>query len=297
MRGKRFFLLWAIGLALAIASTPLRAQAPQNPIKVVASFSILGDFVKNVGGNRVEVTTLVGVDGDVHVYTPAPADARKISDADLLVINGLGLEGWLPRLLQVSSARAPIVTASQGIAPLKFGSEADPHAWQSVANAKSYVANIRDALIAAAPADAESFRKNTESYLAKLDALDREVRRAVTQIPPSRRKVISTHDAFGYFASAYGIQFIAPIGVSTESEASAKDIAAIVAQIRAEKIPAVFLERLSDPRLIRRIAAETGARIGGTLYSDSLTDEKGDAPTYIDMVRHNIKALTSALAN
>ena len=297
MRGKRFFLLWAIGLALAIASTPLRAQAPQNPIKVVASFSILGDFVKNVGGNRVEVTTLVGVDGDVHVYTPAPADARKISDADLLVINGLGLEGWLPRLLQVSSARAPIVTASQGIAPLKFGSEADPHAWQSVANAKSYVANIRDALIAAAPADAESFRKNAESYLAKLDALDREVRRAVTQIPPSRRKVISTHDAFGYFASAYGIQFIAPIGVSTESEASAKDIAAIVAQIRAEKIPAVFLERLSDPRLIRRIAAETGARIGGTLYSDSLTDEKGDAPTYIDMVRHNIKALTSALAN
>jgi len=297
MRGKRFFLLWAIGLALAIASTPLRAQAPQNPIKVVASFSILGDFVKNVGGNRVEVTTLVGVDGDVHVYTPAPADARKISDADLLVINGLGLEGWLPRLLQVSSARAPIVTATQGIAPLKFGSEADPHAWQSVANAKSYVANIRDALIAAAPADAESFRKNTESYLAKLDALDREVRRAVTQIPPSRRKVISTHDAFGYFASAYGIQFIAPIGVSTESEASAKDIAAIVAQIRAEKIPAVFLERLSDPRLIRRIAAETGARIGGTLYSDSLTDEKGDAPTYIDMVRHNIKALTSALAN
>ena len=295
MRGKRFFLLWAIGLALAIASTPLRAQAPQNPIKVVASFSILGDFVKNVGGNRVEVTTLVGVDGDVHVYTPAPADARKISDADLLVINGLGLEGWLPRLLQVSSARAPIVTASQGIAPLKFGSEADPHAWQSVANAKSYVANIRDALIAAAPADAESFRKNTESYLAKLDALDREVRRAVTQIPPSRRKVISTHDAFGYFASAYGIQFIAPIGVSTESEASAKDIAAIVAQIRAEKIPAVFLERLSDPRLIRRIAAETGARIGGTLYSDSLTDEKGDAPTYIDMVRHNIKTLTSAL--
>jgi len=297
MRGKRFFLLWAIGLALAIASTPLRAQAPQNPIKVVASFSILGDFVKNVGGNRVEVTTLVGVDGDVHVYTPAPGDARKITDADLLVINGLGLEGWLPRLLQVSSARAPIVTASQGIAPLKFGSEADPHAWQSVANAKSYVANIRDALIAAAPADAESFRKNTESYLAKLDALDREVRRAVTQIPPSRRKVISTHDAFGYFASAYGIQFIAPIGVSTESEASAKDIAAIVAQIRAEKIPAVFLERLSDPRLIRRIAAETGARIGGTLYSDSLTDEKGDAPTYIDMVRHNIKALTSALAN
>jgi zinc/manganese transport system substrate-binding protein len=296
MHGKRFFLLWSIGLTLAVASTSLRAQAPQNPIKVVASFSILGDLAKNVGGNRVDVTTLVGADGDVHVYTPAPGDARKIADADLLVINGLGLEGWLPRLLQVSSAKVPIVTATKGIAPLKLGSEADPHAWQSVANAKSYVANIRDALIAADPADAGSFRKNAQSYLAKLDALDHEVREAVAQIPPSRRKVISTHDAFGYFASAYGIQFIAPIGVSTESEASAKDIADIVAQIKAEKIPAVFLEKMSDPRLIRRIAAETGAKIGGTLYSDSLTDEKGDAPTYIDMVRHNIKALTSALA-
>jgi len=297
MRGKRFFLLWSIGLTLAVASTSLPAQASQNPIKVVASFSILGDLVKSVGGNRVDVTTLVGADGDAHVYTPAPGDARKIADADLLVINGLGLEGWLPRLLQVSSARVPIVIATKGIAPLKLGSEADPHAWQSVTNAKSYVVNIRDALIAAAPADAESFRKGAESYLAKLDALDREVRQAVAQIPNASRKVISTHDAFGYFASAYGIQFVAPIGVSTESEASAKDIAGIVAQIRAEKIPAVFLERLSDPRLIRRIAAETGARIGGTLYSDSLTDEKGDAPTYIDMVRHNIKALMSALAN
>jgi zinc/manganese transport system substrate-binding protein len=297
MRGKRLFLRWSIGLALAIALTPVCAQASQDPIKVVASFSILGDFVKNVGGNRVDVTTLVGADGDVHVYTPAPGDARKVTGADLLVINGLGLEGWLPRLLQVSSTRVPIVTATKGIAPLKLGSEADPHAWQSVVNAKSYVVNIRDALIAADPADAESFRKNAESYLAKLDALDREARQAVAQIPNARRKVISTHDAFGYFASAYGIQFVAPIGVSTESEASAKDIAAIVAQIRAEKIPAVFLERMSDPRLIRRIAAETGARIGGTLYSDSLTDEKGDAPTYIDMVRHNIKALTSALAN
>jgi zinc/manganese transport system substrate-binding protein len=286
------------GLCLAYLLLPIAAPAhAQAPLKVVASFSILGDFVKNVGSDRVEVTTLVGADGDVHVYTPAPGDARKITDANLLVINGFGLEGWLPRLLQVSSARVPIVTATKGIAPLKLGSEADPHAWQSVANAKSYVVNIRDALIAADPADAESFRKNAQSYLAKLDALDREVREAVAQIPPNRRKVISTHDAFGYFASAYGIQFIAPIGVSTESEASAKDIAGIVTQIRAEKIPAVFLERMSDPRLIRRIAAETGAKIGGTLYSDSLTDEKGDAPTYIDMVRHNIKALTSALVS
>jgi zinc/manganese transport system substrate-binding protein len=272
----------------------LRAQ---DRLNVVASFSILGDFVKNVGGERVDITTLVGPDGDVHVYAPAPADARKIADAKLLVINGLGLEGWLPRLLQASGGKAPIVTATTGIAPLKLGSDADPHAWQSVANAKKYVTNIRDALIAADPAVAEAFRKRAETYLTKLDALDREVRDAIRQIPESRRKVISTHDAFGYFAAHYGIDFIAPLGVSTESEASARDIAGIIAQIKAAKIPAVFLENISDDRLIRRIAAETGAKVGGTLFSDSLTGEKGDAPTYIDMVRHNIKALTGALAN
>jgi zinc/manganese transport system substrate-binding protein len=286
--------LWLIALALATPTLPAHAQDRQN---VVASFSILADFVKNVGGERVSVTSLVGPNGDVHVYAPAPADAKKIADAKLLVINGLGLEGWLPRLLQASGSKAPIVTATRGIAPLKFGSDADPHAWQSVANAKIYVANIRDALRGADPADAAIFAGHADAYLAKLDALDREVREAIAQIPRERRKVISTHNAFGYFAAAYGIEFIAPLGVSTESEASARDIAGIISQIKAQKIPAVFLENISDPRLIERISAETGARVGGTLYSDSLTDEKGPVPTYIELVRHNIKALTSALAN
>jgi zinc/manganese transport system substrate-binding protein len=290
----RQFQLWLVCLIVVTSAVAARAQ---DRVNVVTSFSILGDFVKNVGGERVDVTTLVGPDGDVHVYTPAPADARKIADAKLLVINGLGLEGWLPRLLQSSGSKAPIIIATKNIAPLKLGSDADPHAWQSVANAKIYVTNIRDALGAADPADAETFRTNTQAYLAELDALDREVREAIGKIPESRRKVISTHDAFGYFALAYGIKFIAPLGVSTESEASARDIAGIITQIKTAKIPAVFLENISDPRLIRQIAAETGARVGGTLYSDSLTGEKGDAPTYIDMVRHNIRALTSALAN
>jgi zinc/manganese transport system substrate-binding protein len=286
--------LWLIGLLLVAAILPAHAQERPN---VVASFSILGDFAKNVGGERVSVTTLVGPNGDVHVYTPAPADAQKIANAKLVIFNGLGLEGWLPRLVQSAGSRATMITASQGITPRRLGSDADPHAWQSVANAKIYVANIRDALVAADPADAQVFRTNADAYLTKLDALDREVREAITHIPPERRKVISTHDAFGYFASAYGIEFIAPQGVSTESEASARDIAKIITQVRASKIPAVFLENISDPRLMRRIATETGARIGGTLYSDSLTGEKGEAPTYIDMVRHNIKALTSALSN
>jgi zinc/manganese transport system substrate-binding protein len=286
--------LWLIGLIVLTASLPVRAQERLN---VVASFSILGDLVRNVGGDRVNVTTLVGPDGDAHVYAPTPADARKIADAKLVIVNGFGLEGWLPRLVQSAGGKASIVTATAGIAPLTLGSDADPHAWQSVANAKTYVGNIRDALVAADPFSAQAFRANAEAYLAKLDTLDGEVRAAVVQIPQTRRKVISTHRAFGYFAAAYGVEFIAPIGVSTESEASARDIAGIITQVRAAKIPAVFLENVSDPRLIRRISAETGARVGGTLYADSLTAEKGDAPTYIDMVRHNIKALTSALVN
>jgi zinc/manganese transport system substrate-binding protein len=279
---------------VGFACVPARAQ---NRIDVVASFSILGDFAREVGGDRVAVTTLVGANSDVHVYTPSPSDAQKVSGAKLLIINGLGLEGWLPRLVQSSGGKAAIVTATAGVAPRKLGSDADPHAWQSVANAKIYVGNISDGLSRADPANAATYGANAAAYLAKLDALDAEVRAAVAQIPEVRRKVISTHDAFGYFAAAYGIAFIAPQGVSTESEASARDIASIITQVRAGKIPAVFLENITDPRLMRRIAAETGARVGGTLYSDSLTEEKGDAPTYIDMVRHNIKALTSALTN
>ena len=286
-------LCWLICLGLIALSVPARAQ---DRLNVVASFSILGDFVRNVGGDRVDVTTLVGANSDAHVYVPAPADAKKVAEAKLVFVNGLGFEGWLSRLLKSAGGKASVVTATSGIAPLKLGSDADPHAWQSVGNAKIYVANIRDALVAAAPADADGFKSRANAYLADLDALEREVRAAIATIPESRRKVISTHSAFGYFAAAYGIEFIAPLGVSTESEASARDIARIITQVRAARIPAVFLENITDPRLMGRIAAETGARVGGTLYSDSLTGEKGDSPTYIAMVRHNIKALTSALS-
>ena len=288
----RRLLLSLLGLMLA-AAVPARAQ---DRLNVVASFSILADFVRNVGGDRVDVTTLVGPDGDVHVYTPAPADASKVAAAKLLVINGLGLEGWLPRLAQSAGGQATIVTATRGVTPIIIGSAPDPHAWQSVLNAKIYVANIRDALVKADPAAAAAFAARANAYLARLAGLDLEVRAAVAQIAPSRRQVISTHNAFGYFAKAYGIDFIAPSGVSTESEASARDIAAIISQIRRLRIPAVFLENISDPRLIERIAAETGVKVGGTLYSDSLTGENGDSPTYIDMVRHNIRTLTSARA-
>ncbi|MCP4621531.1 MAG: metal ABC transporter substrate-binding protein [Bradyrhizobium sp.] len=284
---------WLACLVLIASALPVCAE----PLKVVASFSILGDLVRNVGGDRVEVSTLVGPNSDSHVYSPTPADAKKVADARLIVVNGLGFEGWLPRLVQSSGSKAKIVTASDGITPLRVGSSADPHAWQSVNNAKIYATNISRALSAADPAAAEQFKANTQAYLTRLDALDREVREAVAKLPPDRRKVISTHSAFRYFAAAYGIEFIAPLGVSTESEPSARDIAKIITQIKQAKIPAVFLENVTDPRLVQRISAETGAKVGGTLYSDGLTGEKGDAPTYIDMVRHNIKALTSALGD
>ena len=279
---------------LMLIASPLHAA---EQLKVVASFSILADFVRNVGGDRINLTTLVGADSDVHVYAPAPSDAKRIADAKLVIVNGLGLEGWLPRLVQSSGSKAQVVIVSAGIAPLKLGSAADPHGWQSVPNAKIYVTDIANALAAADPDDAEFFRAQAKAYLEKLETLDREVREAVAKIPQERRKVISTHDAFGYFAAEYGVQFIGPLGVSTETEPSARDIATIIGQIKAQKIPAVFLENISDDRLIRRIAAETGSKVGGTLISDGLTGEKGPAPTYIDMVRHNIKALTSALTD
>src|SRR6185312_6657649 len=292
-RGVAMIRFWLIVLAMLAVTGPTRAA---DRLNVVASFSIIGDFVRNVGGDRVDVTTLVGPNSDAHVYVPTPSDAKKVADAKLVFVNGLGFEGWLSRLVKSAGGKASVVTTTSGIAPLKLGSDADPHAWQSVANAKIYVANIRDALAAVAPADAEAFKSRADAYLADLDALERDVREAVAKLPEGRRKVISTHNAFGYFAAAYGIEFIAPLGVSTESEASARDIAAIITQIRAARIPAVFLENITDPRLMGRISAETGARVGGTLYSDSLTGEKGDSPTYIAMVRHNIKALTSALS-
>jgi zinc/manganese transport system substrate-binding protein len=291
--------LAAITLATLLAAGPVAAQ---DKIKVTATFSILADLVRNVGGDRVEVAAIVGPNGDAHVYAPAPADAKRLAESKLVIANGLGFEGWITRLVKASGTKAVQVVASKGVKPRKAAGDhdhghtaGDPHAWQSVANVKLYVGNIRDALMAADPAGKAAYESNAAAYLAKLDVLDRELRAEVARIPAGRRRIITTHDAFGYFKDAYGLDFIAPQGVSTESEVSARDVAKIIAQVKKQKIPAVFLENVSDPRLLQRIADETGAKIGGTLYSDALTDDKGDAPTYVDMMRHNIRTLSAAL--
>jgi zinc/manganese transport system substrate-binding protein len=287
------------GAAAALAATPVRAQ---ERLPVVATFSILGDLVRNVGGDRVEVATLVGPNGDVHVYSPTPADVKKLSGAKAVFVNGLGLEGWMERLIGASGSSAPVIVASAGVTPREIADKhdagqttADPHAWQSVANAKIYVGNIRDGLIRADPAGKDGYDANAKMYLTKLDALDAEVKAAIAKIPADRRKVITTHYAFGYFGDAYGVAFIAPEGISTDAEPSAKDVATIIAQIRREKIPAVFMENIGDPRLMHEVASETGAAIGGTLYSDALSAPGGPAGTYVDMMRHNVGEFAHAL--
>jgi zinc/manganese transport system substrate-binding protein len=291
-------------LAVGVGALPRAAarEAASGPLKVIASFSILGDLVRNVGGDLLDIATLVGPNGNAHVYAPSPADAKKVADAAVVFVNGLGFEGWLERLVKASGTKAPIVVATTGIKPLERADahghdhgRVDPHAWQSVANARIYVGNIRDALIAIDPAGKAGYEANAADYLAKLDALDREVRETLAKVPPERRRVVTSHDAFGYFENAYGIRFTAPQGVSTEAEASARDVAAIIRAVRQQKAAAVFLENVTDPRLVRQIADETGARVGGTLYSDALTDASGDATTYIDLVRHNLRQLANGL--
>jgi len=299
--------MFVMACAALLPGAPAGAQdksqdKAQDKLHVIASFSILGDLVKNVGGERLQVGTLVGPNGNAHVYAPSPGDAKSVADAKLVFVNGLGFEGWIDRLVKASGTKAPIIVATKGIKPRERAvagghdhGPADPHAWQSVANAKIYVANIRDALIAADPAGKDVYAGNAAAYLAKLDALEQEVRDGIAKVPADRRRVITSHAAFGYFQDAYGVRFTAPQGVSTEAEASAKDVAAIITQIKKQKIPAVFLENVTDPRLVQQIARETGAKIGGTLYSDALTDAKGDATTYIDLIRHNLKQLAAAL--
>ena len=299
-------LKFFVSRCLMVAAFALPGQAFA-AVDVVASFSILGDITQRVGGDRIKVHTLVGRNADAHVYQPTPTDAKPLAKARLVVVNGLGFEGWIDRLIKSSGYRDSVTTASSGIRTLARGESgdehdhhdhagpSDPHAWQDLANAARYVDNIRNALIDIDPEGRSTYQANADQFRQEIAALDAEVRQNFKKIPKDRLKVVTTHDAFAYFGQAYGISFIAPVGVNTDAEPSAADIGRIIKQIRREKIPAVFMESISDSRLLERIRQESGARIGGTLYSDALSKTDGPAATYLEMMRHNARTLVEAL--
>lgn len=268
-------------------ASPVQADQKLN---VIASFSIIGDMVAQVGGDNINLKVLVKADGDVHEYEPTPADAGALAKADIVFINGLGLEGWVERLVKSADYKGQIITLTDKVVTLPH----DPHAWQNPQIAILYVEAITEALVKADPLHAAFYQQNRENYSRQLEALDKWTRAEIAKVPASQRKVISTHDAFQYFAREYGIAFIAPLGISTDSQPSAADLARITDQIRQSNIRAVFLENMTDSRLIRQLEKDTGIAIGGTLYSDSLSPAE-PAAHYIDMFRHNVNVLVVAM--
>jgi zinc/manganese transport system substrate-binding protein len=289
-------LLVKAGLSGGLLLSGFGGLALADGLKVVASFSILGDMAKQVGGDKVAVTTLVGPDSDAHVYEPKPADAAAMAEADVVLINGLGFEGFIERLATASGTKATIATVARGVSTLEGEhGGVDPHAFQSVPDARIYVTNIAAAFCAADVSGCDGYKANAAAYDAQLAILDKDIRAAVAAIPADRRTVITSHDAFGYLAHEYGLVFLAPEGISTDSEASAADVARLIDQIRGAKASALFVETISDPRLVNQISAETGIKIGGALYSDALSAAAGPAATYIDMMRHNIETIKGAI--
>jgi zinc/manganese transport system substrate-binding protein len=285
--------------ALLLTNGVTRAE---KTVKVVASFSILGDMVKNIGGDRVDVTTLVGADGDVHAYEPKPAAAKIVGEADLVIMSGLGLEGWVDRLIKASGYKGVVVIASTGIKPRKMKDDhkrgqvvTDPHAWQDIENGRLYVDNITRALISVDPLGAETYQAQADTYSRKLIDLNTWVKSELSAIPEKKRRMITSHDAFGYLGDAYGIDILSPMGPSTESEPSAGEVKKLIRQIKNERITAVFIENISDPRMIGQIARESDVTVGGELYSDALSKPDGPAPTYIGMFKNNVTKIVTAM--
>jgi zinc/manganese transport system substrate-binding protein len=298
-----FRLLVLLSLA-SVMTAPVVAQ----PLPVVTSFSILADLVKVIGGSHVEVTSLVGPNADAHVFDPTPADAKRLADAKLVVINGLGFEGWMDRLIKSSGYRGSVTVASRGVKTIQEAAghghqhghshshAADPHAWQNPLNVKQYVQNIRLALAAAKPAAAQEFEQRAQAYSRDLDALDQSIRERLKPIPVAQRRIVTSHDAFGYFAAAYNVKFYPLQGLSTGSEPSAADVVRIIDQIKKNKVTAIFVENISDARVLERITKESGARIGGTLYADALSEPGTAVDTYLKLIEHNAATIIKGLA-
>jgi zinc/manganese transport system substrate-binding protein len=305
---KYVFSLYAT-LLLALTVGSLRAE---EPLEVVASFSILGDIAKEIGGDQISLTVLVGRNSDTHVYRAKPQDAQLLNKADVLLTNGLGFEGWIDRLAQSSGFQGQLIVASHNL-PFVISSEhgghddhaghddhenesgIDPHAWHNIENAKQYARNIALGFIEKAPNQKTYFEQRLSRYLNILEELNLELNTLVSSVSENQRRVVTSHDAFGYLAQKYQLQFIAPLSVSTESEASAKDIALLIRQIKEHGIQAIFVENVSDARLISQVARETNATIGGELYADSLSELGGDAESYVSLMRHNMNTIVEAL--
>ncbi len=283
---------------------PLPTLAAE-PIQVVASFSILGDLVQVVGGQRVQVTTLVGPDADAHSFEPRPADARVILNTRLFVINGLNFEPWAEKLAKSADYQGAMVVASRGVKPLQMEAaghghghghhDADPHAWQNPNNVVLYVQNIAAGLSRVDPAGADTYQANAARYAALLKDFDVQARAQFAALPAAKRKVITSHDAFGYFAAHYKIKFLAPEGANADATPSAKHVAELIRQMKREKIRAVFVENMSNPKLIEQLSKDAGATLGGTLYSDALSGPTGPGSSYLKMMQHNVTQLLEGM--
>lgn len=286
-------------IALTVAALLSSPLAMAKTVNAVASFSILGDIVHQVGGEHVKVSSLVGPNGDPHTFEPAPKDSKLIASSDVVFVSGLGLEGWMDRLIGASGYHGELVTASKGISTHQMEDDGktvtDPHAWNSMANGVIYATNVMNALIAADPEDAEYFKARGNAYIQQLQKLDAWAKSEFSAIPVDKRKVLTSHDAFGYFGREYNVTFMAPVGFSTESEASASGVADLIKQMKQESVKSYFFENQTDPRLVRQIAAATGAKPGGELYPESLSTADGPASTYEKAFTHNVEAIVASM--
>ena len=287
------------GVMIALALGLMTQGALAKTLNVVTSFSILGDITQEVGGKNVNVTTLVGPDGDPHTFEPSPKDSAALSKADVVVVNGLGLEGWLDRLVKASGFKGTLVVASDGVKTHTLDEDGetvtDPHAWNSAANGALYAQNILSGLVYADPQDKAALEASGKPYIAQLTELDAWAKARFSQIPQEKRKVLTSHDAFGYFGRAYGVEFLAPQGLSSESEASSAQVAALIKQIKADGVNTWFMENQLDPRLVKQIASATGAQPGGELYPEALSAKGGVADSYVKAFRHNVETIANSM--
>ncbi|MCT4711540.1 metal ABC transporter substrate-binding protein [Enterobacteriaceae bacterium H11S18] len=287
------------GMALTLVAAVSSQAVMAKELNVVASFTVLADMAKQVGGEHVKVTSLVGPDGDPHSFEPSPKDSVALSHADVVIVSGLGMEGWMDRLVSASGYKGKVVVASRGVDTRSMEEDGktitDPHAWNSAENGAIYASNIMKAFIAADPQDAPEIRQTGEEYVTRLKLLDSWAKTRFAAIPKARRHVLTSHDAFGYFGKAYGVTFLSPVGFSTEAQASASDVAALIKQLKALHIKTYFIENQTDPRLVKQIAAASDAKPGGELYPEALSPADGPASTYEMAFKHNVETIADSM--